>query len=167
MIYSQMSFQEKENISTEWASALHRLTNNVPACCVKLPMSQCVGVALSPNFEINNKRVRSRPLRSQITAKWRPSRRNRVGHGTLSIQMIDKRRRQNNCEGEASGRPECLALTHLLPGFAQHSHCFLTEMQMTVAWSCFLCSITREVLAIVPNMWPCFLRETVPPEDNS
>lgn len=46
--------------------SLYILTNNVPACSVELPMSQCVGVALSPNSVINNGAERTRPLQSQI-----------------------------------------------------------------------------------------------------
>lgn len=49
------------------ALVLHISTINVKACCAELPMSQRVGVALSPNSVINNRTVRSGPLQSQIT----------------------------------------------------------------------------------------------------
>lgn len=46
-------------------------TNTVPECFAKLPVSQCVGVALSPNSVINNRAGKTRPLRRQIR-EWMP-----------------------------------------------------------------------------------------------
>lgn len=97
--------------ATEETSVLHILTKNVPACCAKPPLSQSVGVALSPNTVINKGAGKSRPLWRKITGwsickKWvRTSR--HVARDDWQEETSQKPWGWNIREKQTFGSPTC------------------------------------------------------------